>query len=396
MSTCFENQKLNAVWVSTIDPSVTMDAATWIDTTRELRRLGWNVTLICTGPDGQYEFRGVEYTAISVPQVYFMGKVLFHLRIALLLMRQWSDVDVVLFHQISALWLLPLRLYRWVKGTKRPLFIMDTRDIPDPAEGSWRVWLHRQFYVFAHWVSNRWADGQITITKKMAENVHVPENRLFGTWPSGVDLDSFAAAHKCRQWPAADEPVHLIYIGSLGLKRRLLPLCHAVEQANKAGMSFVFSMVGDGDYKPTLAAFAEKTDGCVRVLPPVPHDQVYQFLAKAHVGVTPLPEKDDQKYMGSSPLKMFEYMAAGLPILSTTNPCHTEVVGEGKFAFWADGPDADSLHQALSQLWQQRESLPSLSPEALAAANDWTWEAAAKKLNNALCVGLAANGEKTS
>ena len=385
------NQNLNIVWVSTIDPGVTMDAATWIDTTRELRRLGWHVTLICTGPDGEHEFRGVAYTGMSIPQIYFLGKLLFHLKVALLLIRQWSEIDVVLFHQISAMWLLPLRILRWFRKRKRPLFIMDTRDIPDPIIGNWRVWLHRRFYDFSHWISNQWADGQITITQKMAELVHVPETRLLGTWPSGVDLETFAPAYKTREWPSSNEPVHLIYIGSFGFKRNLLQLCHAVERANKAGMSFKFSLYGGGEQKPDLVAFAEQTNGCVQVLPPVPHAQVYQLLSRAHVGVTPLPEQDDKKYQGSSPIKMFEYMAAGLPIISTSNPCHTDVVGEGRFTFWAAGPDDQSLHDALSQIWENRALLPTLSPEAVAEANNWTWEAAAKKLDNALNAGLVAN-----
>ena len=190
------------VWVSTITPNVTMDEATWLDTTRELRRQGWKVTLIGRGDDGIQVVRGVEVLCVSNPQIYFVGKLLYHLRIIQILLGIWFETDVVMFHQISAMWLLPLRLLRGVRGMKRPLFIMDTRDLPDPIPGNWRIWLHVRFYDFSHWIANKWADGQITITDRMATLAHVPEKHLLGTWPSGVNLDKFSIAYEKRQWPA--------------------------------------------------------------------------------------------------------------------------------------------------------------------------------------------------
>ena len=186
-----------------------------------------------------------------------------------------------------------------------------------------------------------------------------------------------------------NEPIKLVYIGSLLQKRNPLPLCRAVERANAAGMSFIFSLYGSGAEQPALEAFAEQTNGRIRVYPPVPHKNVIDLLAEAHVGVTSLPESSDKKYQASSPVKLFEYMAAGLPIFATDNPCHTDVVGEGKFAFWAHGVDEDAFFDALTQLWQQRENLSDLSAEAIESANNWTWEAAATKLNRALSAGLS-------
>ena len=60
------------------------------------------------------------------------------------------------------------------------------------------------------------------------------------------------------------------------------------------------------------------------------------MLAKMHIGVTSLPDVDDEKYAASSPIKLFEYMASGLPMLATANPCHTDVVGDGSYVFWID------------------------------------------------------------
>ena len=41
----------------------------------------------------------------------------------------------------------------------------------------------------------------------------------------------------------------------------------------------------------------------------------------------------------SSPIKLFEYLAAGLPILATRIDCHTNVVGNADCAVWLDEPN---------------------------------------------------------
>ena len=166
-----------------------------------------------------------------------------------------------------------------------------------------------------------------------------------------------------------------------------MALCHAVEMANNEGMSFVLSIIGDGPERFALKEFAKKTRGQIRTMPPVPHEHVPALLAQAHVGVLPFP--DEEKFRVSSPIKLFEYLAAGLPILATRIACHTDVVGEGEFVFWAEGDSVDSLNVTLKRVWEARSSLRSMGIKARAAADSWTWEASARKLSDALKKGMA-------
>jgi glycosyltransferase involved in cell wall biosynthesis len=83
-------------------------------------------------------------------------------------------------------------------------------------------------------------------------------------------------------------------------------------------------------------------------------------------------------------LKLFEYMAAGLPVLSTRNRCHTDVVGDGGFAFWAGEPTEDELLGALRAAWAARGRLDELGREAYRGVHEWTWAASARKLFKAL------------
>lgn len=116
--------RLRVAWVSPVTPDK-LDSATWVDTTRELRRQGVDVTLITIGPAGKQSYRGVEVLNIPRPKVYLLGQALFHLGVLRYLLPRLRSFDVILFHQLSAVWLLPLRL----AGRRRPQLVMDTRDM---------------------------------------------------------------------------------------------------------------------------------------------------------------------------------------------------------------------------------------------------------------------------
>jgi glycosyltransferase involved in cell wall biosynthesis len=333
----------------------------------------------------------VEVTYVTRPNVYLFGQILFHWNLLWRLLREWRTVDVVLVHQMSLLWMMPVKLIRWLPRTigadsgwgKRPQLVMDTRDL-NPVEGGLKTKLRVWFYAKMHQLANCCADGQTTITQQMATLVNVPAHKLWGIWPSGVTPETFAPAAPMRQWPRQQEPIRLIYIGRLQQERNLLPLCQAVQAANAAGMAFQFTLIGSGPQEETLRTFAKETADAVVVLPPVAHADIPALLGAAHIGVTSLPTVGNVKYQASSPVKIFEYMAAGMPILSTANACHTDVVGAGQFAFWANEPTVEGLLAALEKAWQERNNLAQHSAAAQQASQDWSWHAAAKKLSDAL------------
>ena len=375
--------RLRMAWVSPVTPDK-LDSATWVDTTRELRRQGTDVTLITIGPAGKQTYRGVEVLNIPRPKVYLLGQVLFHLGVLRYLLPRLREYDVILFHQLSAIWLLPLRL----AGRRRPRLVMDTRDMVDYTTDSFKIRLRTVWFDMVTGLAARFADGQTAITPRMAELVKIPEDQLWGIWPSAVEAERFAVATKARHWPYQDEPVRLVYIGIFLAKRNLLPLCHAVNRAGAEGMSFVLSLYGDGSLRPELEDVAANSGGTVRVERPVPHENVPHILAQSHVGVTSLPEVDDVKYEASSPIKLFEYMAAGMPVLGTSNVCHTDVVDDGRYAFWADDVTEAALLVALRQIWASRAELSKLGEEAQADVHGWTYAANAAKLKSALAYGL--------
>ncbi|MBN1312810.1 MAG: glycosyltransferase [Anaerolineae bacterium] len=365
-----------------------LDAATWLYTTRELRQMGWRVTLVCYGAAECRQIHGVEVHCIPTPSTSLFRQVIFHLRFLKLVLRQWDSVDVILFHAMSTPWVLPLCLLRWLTRQDRPLIAMDIRTlhmIPSDRE-SIKDRLRKHCRNFMALLARRWADGLLVITQQMADALNLSSGDLWGIWPSGVDIDLFSKAVDLRHWPEPDEPVKLIYIGSLNYERNLMTLGKAIVQANASGMRFELLLVGSGMEEDDLRTFANTTAGTIRVEPPVPHDKVPYKLAKAHVGVLPFP--DEEKFRVSNFIKLFEYMAAGLPMLATRIVAHTSVITGDSYVIWANGSDEQALVSGLRALWNERENLQEMGQHASRAAHQWTWHESAKKLKTALETGL--------
>jgi glycosyltransferase involved in cell wall biosynthesis len=169
-------------------------------------------------------------------------------------------------------------------------------------------------------------------------------------------------------------------------ERNLRHLCLATERAHAEGLCFTLTLIGDGDERADLEHLAERTDGRICLLPAMPHEQIPAMLAKAHIGVLPFP--DEEKFRVSSPVKLFEYLAAGLPILATRIACHVDVLGDAGCVFWADGSDVEGLLAALRLAWQGRARLSQMGAQAAAVAPGWTWRASATQLKTALETGL--------
>lgn len=377
------------VWIYSGYLGVELDSATWLDVTQELRKLGWRVDLLCAGPGSKQIIQGVEVTTFRRPEKYLIRHIVFHFRCIQLILKNWKSIHAILFHPTSVPWILPLKLKRKLENRQFPLLVMDTRTVPMIAKSraTWKDRFRDSFSNMMNQVANRWADGQTVITPRMADVFKVPKDKLWGIWPSGVNLDIFIPAQQIRRWPVEGEPIHLIYPGALEQERNIITLCQAVERANAEGMDFILTLIGNGTERQKLEEFALKTGGRVRVLPPVPHDQIPDCLSKAHIGVLPFPE--EEKFAVSSHIKLFEYLGAGLAILATRTTGHQHAMGNGKYVFWAESSDVEGLTNALRLTWQNRSSLCEMGRLAAIDADRWTWHASARKLDEALKFGMS-------
>lgn len=83
----------------------------------------------------------------------------------------------------------------------------------------------------------------------------------------------------------------------------------------------------------------------------------------------------------TSPLKLFEYMAAGRAIVASDLPGWADVVTHGKTALLVPAGDVDALAAAIQQLYDDAHLRESLGTQAqLHVRQHYTWAARAQQI----------------
>ena len=118
-----------------------------------------------------------------------------------------------------------------------------------------------------------------------------------------------------------------------------------------------------------------------------PLSEVSSFLRKIDAALAPYLKVvgifggTEQDQSSASSLKLFEYMAHGLPIVASDLPAVREVLRHGENALLCDPDNLDSWLAAIVQLKEDRELRASLAHEAQADFRaNYTWDIRASRL----------------
>lgn len=112
--------------------------------------------------------------------------------------------------------------------------------------------------------------------------------------------------------------------------------------------------------------------------PPVPPSEVPRFLAAADVLVLPNSRKQRISERYTSPLKLFEYLAMGRPIVASDLPSLREVLTDRENARLVAPDDAAALRRGLSEMIEDRPLATALAARAKQDSARYTFDARAK------------------
>ena len=155
-----------------------------------------------------------------------------------------------------------------------------------------------------------------------------------------------------------------------------------------------FLFVGDGPRLGEAMALADELGVSERVLftGAVPYDEVPAYLKWAAVGVAPYqPARLEQMQLGFfwSPLKIFEYMAMGLPVVSLDVAPLREIVRGSEGTLVSEG-DVDAMAEAIRALVDDMESTRAKGRSARErVVAEFSWKRHCEELERIL-LGLLA------
>jgi glycosyltransferase involved in cell wall biosynthesis len=176
-----------------------------------------------------------------------------------------------------------------------------------------------------------------------ASKVHTIRN---GVRPGEFDPDAPADARLRTRLGARPGDCLVLYAGTHGISQGLTSVADTAAQLTDEAIRFAF--VGDGADKQRLRQrVAEHGLRNVTLLRGVPHEQVPALLAAADICLVPL--RDVPLFSSFIPSKMFEYLAAGKPVVAALAGEAAQILREA--GAWIVPPgDSQALATAIRTL----------------------------------------------
>ena len=221
----------------------------------------------------------------------------------------------------------------------------------------------------------RQAEGYVTITQGLADDL----SRRFGARPHLAVVPDGMRVPPNALAALPSEPT-VGYAGHLYAWKGVDVLLRALALAPEAGGL----IVGGHDKEPDLArvkALAQELGIADRVTFTglVDPAQVPSHLSRAMILALPNPASAISTHF-TSPLKLFEYMAAGRPIVASDLPSIREVLKDNEHALLVEAGNAEALAAAIRRLIADRPLAERLARAAHAEAPQYTWARRAEKL----------------
>lgn len=110
-----------------------------------------------------------------------------------------------------------------------------------------------------------------------------------------------------------------------------------------------------------------------------PHKEIPYYLKAADVLVLPNKKGDDHSEKFTSPLKLFEYMAAERPIIASGLPSIREILNDNN-ALLVEPNDSEALAGGIKKILQDRDLSDRLVKQVSADILRYTWQSRAQKI----------------
>ena len=211
------------------------------------------------------------------------------------------------------------------------------------------------------------ADEVITIGQRLNDLRRRETGRELALIPTGVDWHAFSTN-------AHDRKPILVYTGRLESWSGVIPVIEALSAIASVVPDVRLRIIGTGS-KPTIRRIneaASRTGSASRIemMGALPHAEIAALIRECMVGLATFEPNELRTY--AMPLKVLEYMAAGLPVLTTADTEAADVVSaHGCGLKLPLKPEA--IAQAALTLLGNRDVWASMSARAVATSALFDW-----------------------
>jgi glycosyltransferase involved in cell wall biosynthesis len=159
-----------------------------------------------------------------------------------------------------------------------------------------------------------------------------------------------------------DEPLRVLYVGSLTQRKGIAYLFEAIE---KAGKAVTLTIIGR---KVGQAELLDKACQAHRWISSLPHSEILAEMRRHDVFVFP------SLFEGLA-LVQGEALSQGLPVITTPNSGGADILRDGLDGFIVPIRDSDAITGRLLKFYEDRELLKRMSDSARERAAELDWRA---------------------
>lgn len=244
----------------------------------------------------------------------------------------------------------------------------EMHDYPESKKGIFGIMVRRISKILIH---NRWkmykAIGEFALDK----------NKIISI-PNAVNLEQFdikLSKRDARQkLGLSDQTNIVVYTGHFYSWKGADLLALTAENFGNVEFYFVGGSINDvEDFKQKYKSKNLHFVGFK------PHSEIPLWQKSADCLVLPNTAKEDISKYYTSPMKLFEYMASGVPIVASKIPSIEEIVSSNEVVFF-EPDDKQSLIDKINQVLQNPNESNKLTVNARNKVEDYTWDKRAKKI----------------
>ncbi len=249
--------------------------------------------------------------------------------------------------------------------------------------------LRRLFAVWATRMCFNRATKIICISSELKDHLqskwNIEEDRL-AVLPCAADVEAFESdhdpGHVRKSLGLTHEPI-VIWVGGFYPWHDLDLLIDSFFLVQQNCPDARLVLVGDGPTRQAVASKIQKhgLDQAVIMTGAVAHTRIPELISIADVAVVPSAPIPASQGGTGTPLKLFEYMAAGKAIVATSVAQAKEVIRDGHNGLLVEAGDASKFAEAVLALLSDRAECVRLGQNARRlAVEQYSWEKYTRRL----------------
>lgn len=164
-----------------------------------------------------------------------------------------------------------------------------------------------------------------------------------------------------------------LHVGGLSPGRGIEEVIQSAALLRDIAVVVLMGPASNARYAQGIRDLADKSDGRVVVAPPVPGSEVVAHATSADIGLVPQRAWTRNAALGL-PNKLFECLAAGLPIVANDVPALRAVVTQYEVGLLCNGSQPVEIARAVRELADDPQRREAMAANARRAATDFSWE----------------------